>query len=457
MAEHCPTIGGLSENGFNPEFDLKQLVSDPTNSMHIWGWLVSGFLVLVTITISSHTINEHLQHYCTPNIQRHKVRVVAYPAAYAILAWLSYLKYNYETVLLFFARLFESFAVYNLFMCLQAYLEPFRIRNEGRKEEITTKVLGIYNFKLKSKWGLHFRVITDILVLQFPIWNILSALISIFAQIKGVYCDGQFSPQGAYIYLATIQFISLSIILMALFTYLSVFSEEWKEGNIRAHGMFWCVKGPIMVIFYLGDITLAILGYFEVIKDKPATTSSGTYWPAAAIKNGYYVLIICLCMAFVAILMQIYFGLDAKEYQTEQPEFSYFDALSDGFLAYIPQFIKNVFMCGGDTVVLAKKRIHLRKHRRLSDDEIDLIPTANKDADYNNSPSIHEYLAQPLPSLQTNKYEQDRHHQHNFNALPLEPLGGSNTTSTDKEEKEDALIVSSASLSQFKSHDLERK
>lgn len=116
--------------------------------MHIWGWLVSGFLVLVTITISSHTINEHLQHYCTPNIQRHKVRVVAYPAAYAILAWLSYLKYNYETVLLFFARLFESFAVYNLFMCLQAYLEPFRIRNEGRKEEITTKVLGIYNFKL---------------------------------------------------------------------------------------------------------------------------------------------------------------------------------------------------------------------------------------------------------------------------------------------------------------------
>lgn len=243
---------------------------------------------------------------------------------------------------------------------------------------------------------------------------------------------------------------------MALFTYLSVFNEEWKEGNIRAHGMFWCVKGPIMVIFYLGDITLAILGYFEVIKDKPATTSSGTYWPAAAIKNGYYVLIICLCMAFVAILMQLYFGLDAKEYQTEQPDFSYFDALSDGFLAYIPQFIKNVFMCGGDTVVLAKKRIHLRKHRRLSDDEIDLIPTANKDADYNNSPSIHEYLAQPLPSLQTNKYEQDRHNQHNFNALPLEPLGGSNTTSTDK-EKDDELIVSSASLSQFKSHDLERK
>ncbi|CAO0791159.1 unnamed protein product [Mucor circinelloides] len=433
MAEHCPTLGGLSENGFNPEFDLKQLVLNPNNTMHVWGWLVSGFLVLVTVTIASHTINEHLHHYCTPDIQRHKVRVIAYPAAYAILAWLSYLKYDYETVILFFARLFESFAVYNLYMCLQSYLQPYRLRNQGKKEPISTKVFGFYNFKLQSKWGLHFRVITDILVLQFPIWNIISALISIFAQIKGVYCDGQFSPHGAYVYLATIQFISLSIILMALFTYLSVYNSEWKEGNIRAHGMFWCVKGPIMVIFYFGDILLAILGYFDVIKDKPASTPGGTYWTAAAIKNGYYVLIICVCMAIVAMLMQIYFGLDAKEYQTEEPEFGYFEALSDGFLAYIPQFIKNVFMCGGDTVVLAKKRIKLRKERRLSDDEHNLLSPTDRDLEtataLESATSIHEYLAQPAPSLQNNKlYDEDtRYHQqpyhHNFNALPLEPLG----------------------------------
>lgn len=272
------------------------------------------------------------------------------------------------------------------------------------------------------------------LLIEFHVYrNIISALISIFTQIKGVYCDGQFSPHGAYVYLATIQFISLSIILMALFTYLSVYNSEWKEGNIRAHGMFWCVKGPIMVIFYFGDILLAILGYFNVIKDKPASTPGGTYWTAAAIKNGYYVLIICVCMAIVAMLMQIYFGLDAKEYQTEEPEFGYFEALSDGFLAYIPQFIKNVFMCGGDTVVLAKKRIKLRKERRLSDDEHNLLSPTDRDLEtataLESATSIHEYLAQPAPSLQNNKlYDEDtRYHQqpyqHNFNALPLEPLG----------------------------------
>ncbi|EIE80869.1 hypothetical protein RO3G_05574 [Rhizopus delemar RA 99-880] len=417
-SEHCPTLGGLSESGFNPEFDLKQLVLNPNSNYHVWGWLASGFLVLVTVTIASHTINEHLHHYCTPEIQRHKVRVVAYPAAYAVLAWLSYLKYDYET--------------------------PYREKNAGLKEEVTTKVFGLYRFNLKSKWGLHFRVIVDILVLQFPIWNIIAAFISIITQIKGIYCDGQFSPKGAYVYLAIIQFSSLSIILMALFTYLSVFDKEWKDGNIRAHGMFWCVKGPIMIIFYCGDILLAILSYFNVIQDKPPGSPSGTYWTTEAIKNGYYVLIICVTMTVVAVLMQIYFGLDAKEYQTEEPEHNYFVALVDGFLAYIPQFIRNVFMCGGDTVVLAKKRIKLRKERRLSDDEYNLLAPAE------DTTMPHEYLTQPAPSLQNSKlYDEDvrfnNRQQHNFNALSLEPLvsiieNEALQTSKDKDEKQVQIL-----------------
>lgn len=259
----------------------------------------------------------------------------------------------------------------------------------------------------------------------FNLRNIISSIISVITQYKGVYCDGQFNPKGAYIYLSVIQFISLSIILCALFTYLSVYNNEWKQGQIRAHGMFWCVKGPIMVIFYFGDILLAALQYLGLIKDKAPATPSGTFWPAAAIKNGYYVLIICSCMTVVSILMQIYFGLDAKDYKQEDPEMNYFEALADGFLAYIPQFIKNVFNCGGDTVVLAKKRIKLRKERRLSDDERDLLSNAASHA------GTVEYLSQPLPSLQQQHDQEDRYHQyqpHNFNALPLEPLGGGPTS-----------------------------
>jgi hypothetical protein len=279
--------------------------------------------------------------------------------------------------------------------------------------------------------------------------NIISSLVSIFAQIKGVYCDGQLSPQGAYVYLATIQFISLSIILMALFTYLSVYNDEWKQGNIRAHGMFWCVKGPIMVIFYFGDILLATLKYFEVIKDQPPITPGGLFWTAAAIKNGYYVLIICICMAAVAMLMQHYFGLDAIEEQTEVPDYTYFEAFADGFLAYIPQFVKNVFHCGGDTVVLAKKRIKLRKERRLSDDERKLLPS-----DLESSSSIHEYLAHPPPSLQNSSsrlYTQ---------TVPLEPIHarydekkGSHSNTSTGEVDELAVVQQHSSLAQSNRND----
>ncbi|KAG0168033.1 hypothetical protein DFQ28_004232 [Apophysomyces sp. BC1034] len=428
--EHCPTTGGLGENGFNPDFDLKQLVLDPGSTMHVWGWLASSFLTLVTATIAGHVITEHLQHYYTPGIQRHKVRVLAYPPAYALLAWLSYLRYNYETVIMFFARLMESFAVYNLYVCLQAYLEPYREQNAGLKVPITTKVLGFYNFKLQSKWGLHFRVIVDILVLQFPVWNILQSLISIIAQIKGVYCDGQFNPKGAYLYLAAINFTSLSIILMALFTYLAVFDEEWKHGNIRAHGMFWCIKGPIMFIFYVGDILLAILTYAGVIHEKEPSRPGGTHWTAAAVKNGYYVLLICAVMASVAVMMGRYFGLDHKEMVMDDDDarLSYGEAFADGYLAFIPNFFRDVFMCGGDTVVLAKKRRDLRKRqRRLSEEERNLL-MPDDDMDGPRGMEDIVSLSQPERAHQSKVYEDDgesRARAHMLNALPLEPLAPS--------------------------------
>lgn len=119
-----------------------------SSNMHIWGWLISGFLTLVTVTITAHTVKQHLGHYYTPDIQRYKVRVLAYPAIYAALAWFSYLRYKYETVIMFFAKLFESFAVYSLYMLLQSYLQPYRQKNEGQKIAVTTKVLGLVKITL---------------------------------------------------------------------------------------------------------------------------------------------------------------------------------------------------------------------------------------------------------------------------------------------------------------------
>jgi hypothetical protein len=218
---------------------------------------------------------------------------------------------------------------------------------------------------------------------------------------------------------------------MALFTYLSVFNDEWKEGGIPAHQQFWCVKAPIMIVFYFGDVLLTALVHFKVITDRPAE-NGGTHWTAEAIKNGYYVLLVCTCMLVVSILMQVYFGVNDKEYLVDEAEHNYFEAFTDSFLAYIPQFLKSLFYCGGDTVTLAKKRIKLKKDRRLSDDEHNLLTPNNDDDDFGSSQSFFRYS---MRSDFDHKLRDDDDHRSsghfNFNALPLEPLSISNINYRD--------------------------
>jgi hypothetical protein len=49
---------------------------------------------------------------------------------------------------MFFATLFEAFAVYNLYTCLQAYLEPFRKEAGDTKEAKDTKIMFMFKCHL---------------------------------------------------------------------------------------------------------------------------------------------------------------------------------------------------------------------------------------------------------------------------------------------------------------------
>ncbi|CAO3637826.1 unnamed protein product [Cunninghamella blakesleeana] len=405
-AESCPSEPGLRKPGLfgQPGFNLINVWSHPTYNWHVVGWLVCLALLLMIFGLCFHLIIKHLRNYYDPEIQRHKLRVLLYPPVYGVLAWFSYLRLDYATTILFFATLFEAFAVYNLYTCLQAYLAPFRLEAQGRKEPITTKVMFLFNVKLKSKFGMHFRIIIDILVLQYPVWAIIDALISVISQAKGFYCESSYSPHGTHVYLTVINFISLSIILGALFTYLAVFSNEFKRGKIPSHGMFWSIKLPIVIIFYIGEILLSILEVVHVIKGTDGSHSSdGIPWTADQVKSGIYVIVVCVAMLLASILMVKYFNLDES---TSSPSENYNDkdeeiedyledddqqqhqhkgginstysssnslspkklspwvAIVDAYLFYIPELIKNILCCGVDSYRLARKRVELRGRKK---------------------------------------------------------------------------------------------
>ncbi|ORE09950.1 hypothetical protein BCV72DRAFT_42549 [Rhizopus microsporus var. microsporus] len=364
----CPTEPGLASlSGFNPGLDWASVREDPTANWHVIGWLVCLLFLFITWTITLITLFRHIRNYYNPEIQRHKLRVILFPPVYATLAWFAYLRYDYSTTIMFFAECFEAFAVYNLYTCLQAYLQPFREEAAGIKEPKDTKIMFFYNFHLNSKWGMHYRIITDILVFQYPVWSLIDAFMSIFAELKGRYCEGVYSFKGAYVYLTIINFVSLSVILTALFTYLDVFHEQWKRGKIRAHGMFWCVKGPIMVIFYFGEILLTILTTKNVIKGTDGSHGS-IAWPADAVKNGLHVIIVCLVMLVVSGMMFKFFGpadeIQAAAAAGEKKKMGVFGAFVDGYLAYIPEFLYKTLCCGVDSYKLMKKRRELKKRKQ---------------------------------------------------------------------------------------------
>ncbi|KAI8887409.1 hypothetical protein K501DRAFT_242567 [Backusella circina FSU 941] len=374
-AETCPTPPGLKTGLFQAGLDWAAVKAYPLQNWHVIGWLVCLLLLVITWIVAIITVTKHLRNYYHPELQRHKLRVLLFPPVYATLAWFAYLRYDYSTTIMFFATLFEAFAVYNLYTCLQAYLEPFRREAGDVKEAKDTKIMFMFKCHLPSKWGMHYRIITDMLVFQYPIWTILDSFISIFASLKGRYCEGAYSFQGAYVYLTIINFCSLSVILTALFTYLDVFHNEWTKGRVRAHGMFWCVKGPIMVIFYFGDILLSLLTTKGVIEGTDGTDYPGAVpWPAAAVKNGIYVIIICVTMTVDSFLMLKFFNaketIDKAILEGTQKKKGYFAAFFDAYIAYIPEFIYMMFCCGYDSYKLAKKRKELSKRKKTADNGV---------------------------------------------------------------------------------------
>ena len=195
---------------------------------------------------------------------------------------------------------------------------------------------------------------------------IIDALISIISEVKGYYCAESYNLHGTHVYLTIINFTSLSIILSALFVYLAIFHNEWQRGQIPAHGMFWSIKGPVMAIFYIGDILLSGLETADVIKGTDGThPSDGLAWSSAAVKNGIYVIIVCVVMTVDVFLMSKFFGpqLEIKQSGSE-PRTSGWMAFVDGYLTYIPEFFRNMVCCGVDSYRLARKRMELRARKK---------------------------------------------------------------------------------------------
>ena len=153
------------------------------------------------------------------------------------------------------------------------------------------------------------------------------------------------------------------------------------------------VKGPVMAIFYFGDILLSILKTCNVIKGTDGTQSSdGLAWPASAVKNGLDVIIICVTMMIASCLMYKYFGpQDQIRKKGDTPRITGWKAFVDAYVTYIPEFFRNILCCGLDSYRLARKRAELRQRKK------DGLYTADDSSDNALSSDADQYRTSQRP------------------------------------------------------------
>ncbi|CAO3637926.1 unnamed protein product [Cunninghamella blakesleeana] len=389
----CPTPKGFTYHGLfgRSGFTFSEAINSPTDNWNVILWIASSFFIIITMMICFHLIFKHIRHYNQPTIQQHKLRILLYPPFYALLTWISYLQLNYAVIFLFIATFFEAFSVFNLYTCLFDYLQPLRDQMKGTKISSHVKVLGCFNLRLNSKWGMHFRIIIGILVLQYPIWTILNAIITLILQIQGYNCESSPKNHGAHFYLTIIELISLITVILSLLTYMRVFADEFKQENVPFRGMFWTIKLPIFIVFFVSTVVLSILESAKMIR--PIYSDDGSLlWSANQIKFGIKTFICCFAMFLGSIMMNLYFNLDpinttiiSSSSTTTLIEISGPDnnnnnneeemmhlktkklspgkAIMDAYFFYIPQFFYHIYQSAIDVCHLIRKRNELRRRK----------------------------------------------------------------------------------------------
>ncbi len=129
------------------------------------------------------------------------------------------------------------------------------------------------------------------------------AILAAVLENRGLFGDGDFSPQKGYLYVTIVDNISITISMYFLVLFYHVTQKELKPFNPLSK--FMCIKLIIMFAFWQGILIslLLWLGVFEGVGGKEWTDhEKGT-----ALQN----FIICVEMFFVAIAHSYAFGYES--------------------------------------------------------------------------------------------------------------------------------------------------
>ncbi|XP_077300654.1 transmembrane endosomal protein isoform X2 [Arctopsyche grandis] len=264
---------------------------------------IAGIFVWAALFITCQQIYHHLRWYTNPAEQRWIVRILFIVPIYGCYSWISLLFFNSDSYYIYFFTVrdcYEAFVIYNFLSLCYEYLggegnimsalrgRPVR-GAAGRCLAGSTYTIGVLRFCKQA-------------TLQFCLVKPLCAFIIIFLQAAGHYHDGDWSPDGGYIYITIIYNISVSLALYGLFLFLGATREMLTPFDPVLK--FCTVKSVIFLSFWQG-VALAVLEKAEVIS--PLVDANGVPTTAGTVSAGYQNFLICIEMLVAAIALRYAF------------------------------------------------------------------------------------------------------------------------------------------------------
>lgn len=263
---------------------------------------IAGVFVFTALFITCQQIYKHLRWYTNPAEQRWIVRILFIVPIYGFYSWVSLLFFNKESYYIYFFAVrdcYEAFVIYNfLSLCYEYLGGEGNIMSEIRGKPIRSSCTYGTCCLVGKTYTIGFLRFCKQATLQFCLVKPVMAFIIMFLQAAGHYHDGDWSPDGGYLYTTIIYNFSVSLALYGLFLF--YFATRDLLTPFAPVLKFCTVKSVIFLSFWQG-VLLAVMERAAVIDPLHGQATAGT------VSAGWQNFFICIEMFFAAVSLRYAF------------------------------------------------------------------------------------------------------------------------------------------------------
>ncbi|CAO1633867.1 unnamed protein product [Parajaminaea phylloscopi] len=288
MVAKCPSINTV-------EVEQEDFWSDVTHGQwgpHRIGWAIAGIAAAVTLAITAATVMGHALHYHRPSQQRQIIRILLFPAVFAIVSFFGYRFFRYYTYYELVEVVWEAVAIAAFLMLCLDYIaqggdKAQRAAFADKDKHKLPLPLCCWRYRpTKAK----FLTLLKASVVQYCLVRPALSIAGIVLEYYGLLCSQSLSYRYGHVYLTAVDFVSISIALYGLIVFYELAKKDLA--GRRPLAKFMSIKLAIFFTFYQSFV-FSILQSHGVIK--------GTrYWTGTNVADGLNSLATCLEMVLVA-------------------------------------------------------------------------------------------------------------------------------------------------------------